>query len=348
MRIKSYQQIIQAFIWSGVWFIILFILNKENVFGARFWLQTFFTVTGIFIVVFVNLRWLLPELFFKQRKKLYVLLSMILLMTVVWGIHSDFLPWNQKQDRAETTFDNDTNEQETNNFRWLIRNLPPLFICLLGSSFIATSSYARKKEKEAILQEKSKLETELKFLKSQINPHFLFNTLHNIYTLTVLQSQEAPEQLLKLSDLLRYMVYDSNEERVPLNREIEYLNNFLSLAQLKDSKGLDIRFDLDLENTDLAIAPLLFIPFVENAFKHSQFEDLDKGFIHISIKSSQHIVCLSVENSFPKSEFKKDLVGGIGLANVKQRLNLLYPKKHKLEINDNESTFGVTLELNCS
>jgi LytS/YehU family sensor histidine kinase len=267
---------------------------------------------------------------------------------VAWGIHSDILPWNQKQGRAETIYDNADNRQEVHNLRWLVRNLPPLFICLLGSSFVATSSYARKKEQEAILQEKSKLETELKFLKSQINPHFLFNTLHNIYTLTVLQSQEAPEQLLKLSDLLRYMIYDSNEERVPLKREIEYLNNFMGLAQLKDSQSIDIRFDLDLEDTDLVIAPLLFIPFIENAFKHSQYEDLDRGFIHISIKSSQNIVSLTVENSVPQSKFRKDAVGGIGLANVRQRLNLLYPKKHKLEIDDNEPTFRVKLELICS
>ncbi|MFY0686243.1 MAG: histidine kinase [Cyclobacteriaceae bacterium] len=349
MRIKSYQQTIQAFIWSGVWLIILLILNKENVFGGRFWLQTFLTVTGIFLVVFVNLKWLLPEIFFKRSKKLYVALSMLLLIAVVWGIHSDILPWNQKEDRVETIYDNaDNRRQEVDNLRWLLRNLPPLFICLLGSSFMATSSYARKKEKEAMLQERSKLETELKFLKSQINPHFLFNTLHNIYTLTVLQSEEAPKQLLKLSDLLRYMIYDSNEESVPLKREIEYLNNFLGLAQLKDSQSMNISFDLELDDPDIAIAPLIFIPFVENAFKHSQFEDLDKGYIHITIKSSRHIVSLSVENSVPKNEFKKDVVGGIGLANVKQRLNLIYPAKHKLEINDNETTFGIKLELNCS
>ena len=348
MSNKSYQLSIQALFWSGVWLIILLILNKEEISGQRFWLQTSLTITGIFIVVFVNLRWLLPELFFKKRKKLYVLLSMLLLVIVVWGIHSDFLPWNEKQERTETIYDNADNRRDVYNLRWLVRNLPPLFICLLGSSFVATSSYARRTEKEAILLEKSNLETELKFLKSQINPHFLFNTLHNIYTLTVLNSQEAPEQLLKLSDLLRYMIYDSNEERVPLKREIDYLNNFLTLAQLKDSQGIDIRFELDLQNPDLAIAPLLFIPFVENAFKHSQYEDLDNGFIHICIKSSQNIANLSVENSVPKSKFKKDAVGGIGLANVKQRLNLLYPNKHKLEIDNQEQTFRVKLELNCS
>lgn len=277
-------------------------------------------------------------------------------MGVTWGIHSDGLPWNQKEKfgieehrekdngiKKKSHFD----QEESINVRWLVRNLPPLFICLLGSSLLSVSSFASQKEKEAIQLERNNLETEIKFLKSQINPHFLFNSLHNIYALTIINSEQASNQVLKLSDILRYMLYDSNEETVALEREVEYLKNYLGLAQLKDKRGMDINFDVDVEAMNVHVAPLLFIPFVENAFKHSQIEDLQNGYIHIALKTAGHQLTFTVDNSKPKIPYKKDEVGGVGLSNIKQRLKLLYPEKHTLDIEETEDRFKITLELNC-
>jgi LytS/YehU family sensor histidine kinase len=246
-------------------------------------------------------------------------------------------------------FNNSDNQIEkiesNNNFRWLVRNLPPMFICLLGSSLLAVGRYARLKENEAIMQEKSKLETEVKFLKSQINPHFLFNSLNNVYALTITRPDQASDQLLKLSDILRYMLYDSNVDRVPLKREIKYLKNYLSFAQLKDSRGMDIRFDVEILDVNLTIAPLLFIPFVENAFKHSQIEDLKNGFIHINLRSMKNYLIFEVENSIPIKKYVKDELGGIGIRNVQQRLEILYPGKHFLDIKNTGRTFKVQLKI---
>lgn len=333
---------------------MLIILNKEAGLNARFWNRALLTLLGVSLVVFINLRWLIPHLYFQNKRALYFLISAGLLLLVVWGIHSDILPWNQQAEQGVDLYHEQMrlaqreslSEQERNDsFRWLVRNLPPLFISLLGSSLVVVSRFAREKEKETIRLEKAKLETEIKFLKSQINPHFLFNSLHNIYALTIIQPDQASEQLLKLSDILRYMLYDSNEEKVPLKREVAYLKNYLSLAELKDSRGMDIRFDIEGKISELIVAPLLFIPFVENAFKHSQIEDLKKGYIHISLKTQEKQLIFIVENSRPKHVYKKDQVGGIGLQNIQQRLALFYPKKHQLEIEEMENAFKVQLTL---
>lgn len=349
--------LLQVLKWCTGWLILLLIMNKTNEFGAHFWRRVIITLVGISIVVFVNLKWLLPYFYLKNKKSLYILACLVLIAILVWSMHSDLLWWNQK-DRfgIDVVYDNSNinNKYDVwelkkgNNFRWLIRNLPSLFIPLLGSSLIAISRYASEKEKESIRLEKSKLETEVKFLKSQINPHFLFNSLHNIYALSIIRSDQTSEQILKLSDILRYMLYDSNAEKVPIQREIDYLKNYLGMAQLKDSRGMDISFDISGTNTEISIAPLLFIPFVENAFKHSQIENFDSGFIHINLKTKDKTLYFVVENSKPKRAYNKDQVGGIGISNIQKRLQLLYPNKHQLKIEESVDKFNVNLELNLS
>jgi len=150
---------------------------------------------------------------------------------------------------------------------------------------------------------------------------------------------------MRLSEMLRYMLYDSNDGTVPLQKEIEYLENYINLASLKDSRGLNIKVDLDKSQPGLMVAPLLFIPFVENAFKHSKIEDLKNGFIDISLKTSHKQIEFIIENSIPNVVFTKDKLGGIGLPNTKQRLDLLYPNKHLLSISDNGKVYSVYLKL---
>ena len=221
----------------------------------------------------------------------------------------------------------------------------PFITSFIGSSLIVIGAYANRKEKEMIQLQKEKFETELKFLKSQVNPHFLFNALNNIYTLSVLKSDAAPENLLKLSAMLRYVLYDCKEPTVPLAKEIEYLRHFIALNMLKDSRGLNVKANLDESRPQLRIAPMLFIPFVENAFKHSKVEDLANGWIDIQLKTEDAAVILEVKNSLPKTGVTKNETGGIGLENVQRQLELLYPDRHELRIERGESTFGVYLKI---
>lgn len=358
MKIDSVKNIItQVLIWGGGWLFILLMLNNGEEFTVNFWRRAILMVVGASMVVFFNLKWLLPHLYFQKKKVLYFLSAAAMLMLVVWGMHADQLPWNQKErsgierfqeKTSEEVFERNDDQKVEGSFRWLIRNIPPLLISLLGSSVLSFSKFASEKEKAFIQLEKAKLETEIKFLKSQINPHFLFNTLHNIYGLTIIQSDRASDQVLKLSNILRYMLYDSNEEKVPLKREVQYLKDYIDLAQLKDSRGMDISFDIGKGYEALKVSPLLFIPFVENAFKHSQIEDLKNGYIHIRLNTRVNTLIFEVDNSKPKDAYSKDKMGGIGLKNIQQRLSLLYPNKHDLHIEETEASFKIKLEIDCA
>lgn len=195
-------------------------------------------------------------------------------------------------------------------------------------------------EKQIIEKEQAK--TELAFLKSQINPHFLFNTINDIYALTYQQSDQAPGALLKLSDLLRYMLRESDEQFVPLRKEITYLENVIELQKMGHKGLCYVNFKVEGELENKNIAPLILINFVENAFKHGLFKEPDNP-IEILLSVDQHDLRFSISNK--RDTRYKDKTGGIGLVNVKRRLSLIYPDQHELEINDKKDTFDIDLKI---
>ena len=145
--------------------------------------------------------------------------------------------------------------------------------------------------------------------------------------------------------MLRFMLYDCKKEKVMISREVDYLKNFIALSRLKDEHIKNIATEFNIEKEDLLIEPMLFIPFLENSFKHSKIEDVDNGWINLKMKAEKNKVTFELENSISKNEFTKDEVGGIGLENVKRRLSLLYPNNHELSINKIDDTFSVKLNL---
>ncbi len=201
-------------------------------------------------------------------------------------------------------------------------------------------------EKQIMLINQMKVESELKALKSQIHPHFLFNSLNNIYSLSMGESGKAPAAILKLSGLMRYMLYESNEEKVPLKKEIDFLENYIDLQRLRSDRRSKIEYNRDGSPGRLIIAPLLFLPLVENSFKHGIKGDPAGGYVKINMEIVENDLELSIENNKGKVDEIEDLENsGIGLANVKRRLELLYPKKGMLEIHDTGSDFKVKLKL---
>ncbi|SIN81263.1 sensor histidine kinase [Chitinophaga niabensis] len=188
-------------------------------------------------------------------------------------------------------------------------------------------------------------EQELQYLRAQINPHSLFNSLNTIYFLINKENKEARETLMKFSDLLRYQLYDCNTDRIDIEKEIQYLKNFVSIQQLRHDEKYRISFHADENVRDFSIAPLLLITFVENAFKHVSAHEQNE--INITLKKEQGKLQLIVHNTKEHST-RKEEAGGIGLANVKRRLELLYPDKYTLDISDNSTTFTVTLILDIS
>lgn len=222
--------------------------------------------------------------------------------------------------------------------------LPPLLV-FIGSTLQEITLLANRRQKDIIRLKNEQLQTELQFLKSQLNPHFLFNCLNNIYALTVLNSNKASDNVLKLSNMLRYMMYDCNDQQVPLSKEIEYLKDYITLFSLKERLPLNIESSFDECKTNWQIAPLLFIPFVENAFKHSNVENTETGWVKIHLSCTDDKINFEISNSIPNVSFTKDRQGGIGLRNVQRQLQLMYPNRHSLQILETKETFFVQLKI---
>jgi len=331
-------------IWGVAWILLILLFTEGWEEPLRLLYRALPVIFSILTLIAINLLYLLPEFYFKNKFGLYFLISIFLFIGIIWLLNNDLLIFSELAEKYNIPERLSQQRRNAQPVTWL-RFFIPLLISFVGSTLIELTHFANKKEKAAISIEKEKLDTEIKFLKSQINPHFLFNALNNIYTLTVIKSDKAPDHLMRLSGMLRYMLYDSNDGKVSLQKEIDYLENYISLASLKDSRGLNVKVDLEKSQAGLKVAPLLFIPFVENAFKHSKIEDLKNGFINLSLKTSNKQIEFSIENSIPNTVFKKDKVGGIGLPNTKQRLELLYPNKHELKISDNGKAYSVYLKL---
>ena len=160
-----------------------------------------------------------------------------------------------------------------------------------------------------------------------------------------MKSEKTPDNILKLSDMLRYIIYDCNADRVPLEKELNYINNYIDLQKLKDDKITNIEIDFKEVDIKSMIAPMIFIPFIENSFKHSKIEDLEQGWIKMKIRHVNGDLLFEISNSTTREEYTKDKIGGVGLENVKRRLELLYPGKHDLKIETSDDTFLVELKV---
>jgi two-component system, LytTR family, sensor kinase len=194
--------------------------------------------------------------------------------------------------------------------------------------------------------EKEKLSSELKYLKSQIHPHFLFNTLNNLYALTLTKSEKASDIVIKLSNLLDYMLYNSNTDRITLNKEIDIVKSYIELEKIRYSDRLDLKLNIIGDTNSVNVAPLILFPFIENAFKHGASNDSKQPYINISIQMKDNVLILNVANSIPAVKKETSNGEGIGLNNIRRRLELIYPDQHELSFAESEDKFEVMLKLN--
>ncbi|SMO51067.1 sensor histidine kinase [Gracilimonas mengyeensis] len=190
-----------------------------------------------------------------------------------------------------------------------------------------------------------KLEAELELLKNQIQPHFIFNALNNIYSLAYRKSDETPDSILKLSEMLRYVLEDCAKDNVLLQQEIDYIKNYISFKKMKTPYKEHISFDYSEADPAVQLAPMLFIPFIENSFKYSRIEEFPNAYIDISLRTSLKKIYFHLQNSIPPGSGAKS-GSGTGIKNVQKRLDILYPEDNKLDITDEEYCFDVKLELN--
>lgn len=307
------------------------------------------------IIAYINMELLIPRFFIKKKYWKYVGL-VLLCFAGVYLFYEFVLPvifeklgsppheggrrWiRENQGMGDRPF-----FSPMRRMRMIYSFTQTLAIYFLSTAF-KTSQIALKREKEASDLKSENLNSELKFLRSQINPHFLFNALNNIYALSIIKSDKTPDNILKLSDMLRYIIYDCNADRVLIEKEINYINNYIDLQKLKDDKITNIEVNFEKVESHCMIAPMIFIPFIENSFKHSKIEDLENGWIKLKIEHTDTQLIFSIGNSLPKKVYTKDKIGGVGLENVTRRLELLYPKKHQLKIEDTKSEFFVELKI---
>lgn len=236
--------------------------------------------------------------------------------------------------------DNLVSTQDSSKIGIIITNL--LFLTL--SSFYQILVNRFRKEKVQTKELQVHQEAQLDYLKAQINPHFLFNTLNNIYSLAVQKSDKTPEMVIRLSHLLRYVVYESQEKTVALSKEINHIKEYIDLFKMRSMPEPNIRFKILGETNELTIGPMILIPLVENCCKHCDFDTNDKAFAIITLKITEKDLIFETENTF-RPNANKDKVGGVGLVNINKRLKMLYGNKQNLKTKIMNNKFIVTLTL---
>jgi len=327
----------QNLFWHGLAWLIVFLLpfifssEGTNHYNKYIYLNT---LTKLFwmLLFYTNTELLIYKLIYK-RKWFVFIISQLLLFSIIMGVHKILFGFMI----------------QNHSFNLIISSLhniiPFLFTVIIS---IAYKLIWDKLKENVLLKEKQaeNLKTELSFLRSQISPHFLFNILNNIVALVRLKSDELEPTVLKLSSILQYMLYETDEENVSLSKEVEYLNSYIDLQKQRFGKKLNTQISFNIEENWSRIEPMLLIPFIENAFKHG-FSNIQNPEIIIDLTLKNNVLVFLVKNKFNKnSEEIKDKTSGIGLANVKRRLELMYGVKHQLSINKLNGWFAVSLKLN--
>lgn len=309
--------------------------------------RAFFLTIAYCLLAYTNIYWLMPNFLQKKKYRQYFM-GALLLLALAYGYFCLLHQYVVQLPPRDFHFPKGTERATLFRPRHYILSFGDLIIGVLvfiTSSAIKSAQIAQKKEKETADLKNEKLNTELLFLRSQINPHFLFNSLNNIYTLSLIKSDKTSKMIIMLSDMLRFMLYDCKQNKVTILQEVTYLRNYIALSILKDKGIQNIQTKFLIENEHLMIEPMLLIPFLENSFKHCKIEDLENGWIRLKLTARGNHVNFELANSIPQNEFTKDNEGGIGIENVRRRLGLLYKDAHELTIKSTESMFTVKLDL---
>jgi LytS/YehU family sensor histidine kinase len=228
--------------------------------------------------------------------------------------------------------------------KYIIDNLP--HVLFFNGIFIFGKLVSNALKSQGIIDklEKEKVVSELKALKSQINPHFLFNTLNTIYGMSLSKNEKTPEAILSLSEIFKYVLYESETERVNLEIELNYIKQYIELIKLRKKKNSNIRLKIEGETENRKIAPLILIPFIENAIKHGLNSAVDETWLDISIQINGNNLLFICKNNYREEKFK-DNHNGIGLENVTKRLNIIYHNKFTIVITKINFVYEVTLKL---
>lgn len=359
---KTTRIILHVLIWALFLGLPIYSARRFQM-GTNF-LLIFYAFTALNAIIFyANYLFLVPRLFFRKQRYRYYLAALALVfffyfisdkvMDKVFSV----IPEISASQQADRVPEEARIPQPPRQPRRLPR---PRFIVPDGQlvGYVSSSMFMiflslgirvleRQSEIEKMQEEmeKAKLNTELAFLKNQISPHFFFNTLNNIYSLISINAEDSQKAVLRLSKLMRYLLYESEQGNTLLGSEIDFMKNYIDLMKLRMSEKVELSITFPEDYEDVSIPPLLFIPFIENAFKHG-ISYRNKSFINISLVSSGKSLEFRCSNSLASGE--KDKNSGIGLENARKRLNLLFPYGHDLVINQDIEKFDVLLRINLT
>jgi hypothetical protein len=303
--------------------------------------ETVIQAIGAYVLIYV----LIPNLLIQKKYLLFIILFIIwvcLVFVMLTTFKFFYLEPRFPQYYLEWDKCPDTLIQRLSSFRLFFTKIIWLFF---PASVIGLIRFYKNQQRLSKIEEEKK-SIELKTLKNQLNPHFLFNTLNNLYTLTLKKDDKAPEVIAKLSEILDFVLYRCNEDYVSIEKEITLIENYIALEKLRYSEDrLDISFTKSIEVSN-RISPLIILTFIENAFKHGVINETEKAIIRLNLESKPQQIIFSIENTKPQNETaKKTNKSQIGLENVRKQLNLLYPKKHSLEIIEDQKKFFIKLKL---
>ncbi len=328
--------------WLGYFFIpaiINDIQNKPDIFresGLWWGIQIL-----ILVLFYSNYLVLIPKLLFKKKYLIYAV--SIIIFIAGFSLLIEFFNHDSGQMHHEVKSMSELPPPKPpGDFDGMFRGFPVFTIVFIISTALRMSIEWFKNERQRKELENDKLKAELEVLRAQIDPHFFFNVLNNICSLARKKSDDTESFIIRLSELLRYNLYENKGEKFLLEKEINFLNNYIEIQRMRLDKNADIVFDYMDTNQNLLIEPMLLYPFVENAFKHGiSYQNVSH--IEIKTRTEQNKLFFSIENPFTTNTTKEKNSGGIGLVNVEKRLELLYPDKHKLEVCKENNKFCVTL-----
>jgi len=298
---------------------------------------TLLKVADLAFMVYITNYFLVPQLLYKRK---YLLFGITFVAFVFAGSAGKM--WIEGQMMHNPQLFNIFH----GNFkiRFYDNVIPHFLLVITGASFKLLIDYARSQRRLGEMA-KEKAEAELNFLKSQINPHFLFNSLNSVYFLIDKENRHAREALHKFSDMLRYQLYECNGDKIPIEKEISYVRDYVALQKLRREAGDEVLFDCSESVKGFLIEPLLLMPFVENSFKHlSHFSNGRKNLVKINADKGNGEFHFTVTNTIEYTSTREP-VGGIGLKNVKRRLELLYNGKHELKIKEEDHLFRIDLKI---
>jgi len=359
---KLLPYLLHGFVWSVIFILTTYFYLSGNKTDTDVLLHNYRNLLLYAAIFYINYLVIIPKLFFQNHKIWYLAAALSLIVLTTFLVSSTFRrqppmrfpapgfrqeqpmiqqPRLRNQFPAPPPGQKPTPPMNLPVYNFFITALLVTGISL-GLSFSGLYIEQEKQRKEA---EKEQLNTELAFLKNQINPHFFFNTLNNIYSLVQTNVDDGQKAILRLSKLMRYLLYETDKESVPISREIDFMKVYLELMKLRLSPKVDLRVKFPEDFPDLSISPLLFLPFIENAFKHG-ISNRAFSFIHIEMGVKDDCINFKCSNSLFPGNVQAEGASGIGLENVKKRLRLLYPGQHELKIVGDGSAFIVELLIN--